>query len=294
LLGPEAYVTRSFESTLEEMRWETVRKASRRSAWIGAVIGGVIGVVAFAPASWLANGVSRMTGHRLLLADAQGTIWQGQAVAVLTGGPGSRDARALPGRLNWTLRWQDRGVRVVLQHDCCLPQPVAVQVRPGWRRARVDVGLVPAGQAGGWQSAGTLGHWPAAWLSGLGTPWNTLQLGGVMRVSANTLAIEWVSGRVRVSGQADVWLDNVSSSLTTLDRLGSYHLGLQADEQGLVQMSLRTVDGALQLSGQGTISAGGTSFQGEAQAAEAERGALDNLLNIIGRRSGDRSVISIG
>ena len=171
LLGPEAYVTRSFESTLEEMRWETVRKASRRSAWIGAVIGGVIGVVAFAPASWLANGVSRMTGHRLLLADAQGTIWQGQAVAVLTGGPGSRDARALPGRLNWTLRWQDRGVRVVLQHDCCLPQPVAVQVRPGWRRARVDVGLVPAGQAGGWQSAGTLGHWPAAWLSGLGTPW---------------------------------------------------------------------------------------------------------------------------
>ena len=115
-----------------------------------------------------------------------------------------------------------------------------------------------------------------------------------MRVSANTLAIEWVSGRVRVSGQADVWLDNVSSSLTTLDRLGSYHLGLQADEQGLVQMSLRTVDGALQLSGQGTISAGGTSFQGEAQAAEAERGALDNLLNIIGRRSGDRSVISIG
>jgi general secretion pathway protein N len=294
LLGPEAYVTRSFESTLEEMRWETVRKASRRSAWIGAVIGGVIGVVAFAPASWLANGVSRMTGHRLLLADAQGTIWQGQAVAVLTGGPGSRDARALPGRLNWTLRWQDRGVRVVLQHDCCLPQPVAVQVRPGWRRARVDVGLVPAGQAGGWQSAGTLGHWPAAWLSGLGTPWNTLQLGGVMRVSANTLAIEWVSGRERVSGQADVWLDNVSSSLTTLDRLGSYHLGLQADEQGLVQMSLRTVDGALQLSGQGTISAGGTSFQGEAQAAEAERGALDNLLNIIGRRSGDRSVISIG
>ena len=294
LLGPEAYVTRSFESTLQEMRWETVRKPSRRSAWIGAVIGGVIGVVAFAPASWLANGVSRMTGHRLLLADAQGTIWQGQAVAVLTGGPGSRDARALPGRLNWTLRWQDRGVRVVLQHDCCLPQPVAVQVRPGWRRARVDVGLVPAGQAGGWQSAGTLGHWPAAWLSGVGTPWNTLQLGGVMRVSANTLAIEWVSGRVRVSGQADVWLDNVSSSLTTLDRLGSYHLGLQADEQGLVQMSLRTVDGAWQLPGQATISAGGTSFQGEAQAAEAERGALDNLLNIIGRRSGDRSVISIG
>ena len=59
-------------------------------------------------------------------------------------------------------------------------------------------------------------------------------------------------------------------------------------------MSLRTVDGALQLSGLGTVSAGGTFFRGEARASEAERGALDNLLNIIGRRSGDRSVISIG
>ncbi|MBP6614157.1 MAG: type II secretion system protein N [Aquabacterium sp.] len=258
------------------------------------MLGGVAGLVAFAPASWLAHGVSRLSGERLLLADAQGTIWQGQAVAVLTGGPGSRDVRALPGRLNWTLRWQDRGVRVVLQHDCCLPQPVAMQVRPGWGRARVDVGLVPVDNPRGWQTSGTLGHWPAAWLSGLGTPWNTLQLGGVLRVSANQLAVEWVGGRVRVNGQADVWLDNVSSRLTTLDRLGSYHLGLRADEQGLVQMSLRTVDGALQLSGLGTVSAGGTFFRGEARASEAERGALDNLLNIIGRRSGDRSVISIG
>lgn len=294
LLGPEAYVTRSFESTLEVLRWEKVRKAGRRWAWAGAVIGGVAGGVAFAPASWLAQGVSRLTGERVLLADAQGTIWQGQAVAVLTGGPGSRDVRALPGRLNWTLRWQDRGVRVVLQHDCCLPQPLAVQLRPGWGRARVDIGLVPVDNPKGWQAAGTIGHWPAAWLSGLGTPWNTLQLGGVLRVSSDTLAVEWVGGRVRVSGQADVWLDNVSSRLTTLDRLGSYHLGLRADEQGLVQMSMRTVDGALQLSGQGTIGATGTRFRGEAQASEAERGALDNLLNIIGRRSGDRSVISIG
>lgn len=294
LLGPEAYVTRSFDSTLEALRWEKVRKATRRWAWAGAALGSVVGVVAFAPASWLANAVSRMSGERLLLADAQGTIWQGQAVAVLTGGPGSRDVRALPGRLNWTLRWKERGVRVVLQHDCCMPQPVALQLRPGWGRHRVDIGLVPTAPQQGWQASGALGHWPAAWLGGLGTPWNTLQLGGVMRVSSDALAIEWVAGRMRVSGKADVWLDNVSSRLTTLDRLGSYHLGLQADEQGLVNMSLRTVDGALQLSGQGTISAAGTHFQGEAQASEAERGALDNLLNIIGRRMGERSVISIG
>ena len=72
LLGPEAYVTRSFDSTLEALRWEKVRKATRRWAWAGAALGSVVGVVAFAPASWLANAVSRMSGERLLLADAQG------------------------------------------------------------------------------------------------------------------------------------------------------------------------------------------------------------------------------
>ncbi len=59
LLGPEAYVTRSFESTLEVLRWDKVRKAGQRWAWAGAVLGGVAGLVAFAPASWLAHGVSR-------------------------------------------------------------------------------------------------------------------------------------------------------------------------------------------------------------------------------------------
>lgn len=294
LLGPEAYVTRSFESTLEAIRWEKVRKAGRRWGWAGAILGGILGVVAFAPASWLASSVASWSGGKLLLADAQGTVWQGHAVAVLTGGVGSRDARALPGRLNWTLRWRDGGVRVVLQQDCCLPQPMALQLRPSWGRARVEIGLVTPANPKGWQASGTLGQWPAAWLSGLGTPWNTLQLGGVLRVSANSLAFEFAGGRMRVSGQADLWLDNVSSRLTTLDQLGSYHMGLQADPQGQVQMSLRTVEGSLQLSGQGALTPSGSYFRGEAQASETERGALDNLLNIIGRRMGDRSVISIG
>jgi general secretion pathway protein N len=35
-------------------------------------------------------------------------------------------------------------------------------------------------------------------------------------------------------------------------------------------------------------------FRGEARAAEGSQAALDNLLNIIGRRQGERSVISIG
>ena len=295
--GAGALTTRWLESTLEIARWENMRKAGRRWGWWGAGLGTLVGMVMYAPASWLAQGVVELTGTRLLLAESQGTIWHGDAVAVLTGGAGSRDARALPGRLNWRMRLQGLGVRLTLQQDCCMPTPVVVLVELGLGRVKADVRLQTSttdNAVAAMQTQGEIGHWPAAWLGGLGTPWNTLQLGGVLRLSAQDLSIETVQGRVRLQGQANVALDNVSSRVTTLDRLGSYRLDLGSDAQGQLQMSLRTVDGALQLSGQGGMSASGVRFRGEARASEADKGALDNLLNIIGRREGDRSVISIG
>jgi general secretion pathway protein N len=42
------------------------------------------------------------------------------------------------------------------------------------------------------------------------------------------------------------------------------------------------------------VAAGGLRFRGEATAAGGEQPALANLLNIIGRRDGARSVIEIG
>ncbi|MGH6645703.1 type II secretion system protein N [Aquabacterium sp.] len=281
--GGMAATTRWMESTLEVARWENMRKAGRRWGWWGGALGALMGLVLYSPASWLAQGLVVLSDGRLLLAESQGTVWNGDAVVVLTGGPGSRDARALPGRLNWTLRPRLTGLNLTVQQDCCVPTPVVIEVRPGWGRARIAV-----------SPSGPVGHWPAAWLTGLGTPWNTLQLGGVVRLSTNAMAVEWVHGRVRLEGQAQVGFDDVSSSVTTLDRLGSYRIDLVGDPEGRVNLSLMTVDGALQLSGQGQVGLNGLRFRGEARANESERGALDSFLNIIGRRMGDRSVISIG
>lgn len=295
--GAGALTTRWLESTLEIARWENMRRAGRRWGWWGAGLGALLGLVVYAPASWLAQGIVVLTNQRLLLAEAQGTIWHGDAVAVLTGGVGSRDARTLPGRLSWTMRPQGLGLRLTLQQDCCMPTPVAIVVQAGWGRIKTDVRLQTSPtdhSLAALQASGEIGHWPAAWLEGLGTPWNTLQLGGVLRLNARELSLELVQGRLRVQGQAELSLDNVSSRVTTLDRLGSYRLDLMGDAQGQLQMNLSTMDGALQLSGQGGVSAGGMRFRGEARASDASSGALDNLLNIIGRRSGDRSVISIG
>jgi general secretion pathway protein N len=295
--GAGALTTRWLESTLEIARWENMRKAGRRWGWWGAGVGAFVGLVVYAPASWLAQAITELSGKRLILAESQGTVWHGDAIAVLTGGLGSRDARALPGRLSWTMRLHGAGLKLTLQQDCCIPTPVVLLVAPGWSRLKVDVRFQTSPtdtSVAALQTSGEVGHWPAAWLGGLGTPWNTLQLGGIARLSSRELTFEVVQGRLRVQGEADLWLDNVSSRVTTLDRLGSYRLGLNGDAQGQMQIQLSTVDGALQLSGQGSMGASGLHFSGEARANEAERGALDNLLNIIGRRVGDRSVISIG
>jgi general secretion pathway protein N len=59
-------------------------------------------------------------------------------------------------------------------------------------------------------------------------------------------------------------------------------------------LSLSTQDGPLQLTGNGTLGPGGVKFRGEARSAAGDEAALSNLLNIIGRRDGARSIISIG
>lgn len=291
--GATALTTRWLESTLEVARWENMRRAGRRWGWWGAGVGAMLGLIAYAPAPWLAKAVVSASDGRLLLADAKGTIWRGDAVAVLTGGPGSRDARALPGRLNWSMRLGLQGVSLLLQQDCCIQTPLVLLVQPAWSGATVRVAMQPQPEQP-IQTAGEIGHWPAAWLGGLGTPWNTLQLSGVLRVSTRDLSFSWTQGRLRVQGQAEVALDNVASRITTLDRLGSYRLDVVGDAEGQVQLNLGTLDGALSLTGNGGVTPSGVRFRGEARASEATQGALDNLLNIIGRRQGERSVISIG
>jgi general secretion pathway protein N len=274
------------ESSYAEKAWEQSRSAASRWSVVGALLGLLIGVVAFAPATWLAGAVASGTGQRVQLADARGSIWSGSAVAVLTGGPDSRDASALPGRLEWSLGLKGMALDLRLKHACCLNDTVSLLLKPGL--GRFSATLAPKQD---W-----VGQWPGAFLGGMGTPWNTLQLGGSLRLlSANGIRIEWVQGRWLVDGQADIDMLNASSRVSTLEPLGTYRFTLVGSAGGPSQLRLSTLEGALQLSGEGSAGANGVRFRGEARAAtEADEAALNNLLNIIGRRNGAVSVISIG
>jgi len=279
------------ESTLAEIAWQRTRNAASRWGGWGILAGVIYGLVAYAPAGWLARSVANATEGRLLMTEARGTVWSGSAVMVLTGGTGSRDASALPGRLAWELGLHGAGLELRLRQACCVNGELAVRIRPGFGRMQVE--LVPPPAA---QQAGAIAQWPAAWLSGMGTPWNTLQLGGMLKLASPGLTLESAQGRWHMTGQADLLLMSASSRLSTLDTLGSYRVSLVgAPGAGAsTEINLSTLEGGLQLNGAGQWTAGKVRFRGDARAAPGSEAALNNLLNIIGRRQGALSLISIG
>jgi len=272
-------------------RWQRRQRAGRRWALWGAVLGVLGALVTQAPAQWLADGLHLATSGRLLLAEARGSIWNGSAVVVLTGGEGSRDAAALPGRLTWRLRPDWRGLQFTARQACCLQGEVGVLLQPGWGGYTVTL-AAPA------DPGGTLGQWPAAWLAGLGTPWNTLQLGGQLQLASGGLRVQSNQGRVQLEGTLALTLQSASSRVSPLPVLGSYRLELNGADAGAANavptVQLSTLDGVLLLNGSGQWTGARLRFRGQAEAAEGHAAALSNLLNIIGRRQGALSVISIG
>jgi general secretion pathway protein N len=248
-------------------------------ALAGAALGLLLALLLFAPARWLATTVTQGTDGRVLLADVRGTVWNGSAELVLTGGAGSVDAAALPTRVEWRLHPRWNGVAADVSSACCTTRPV--RVRAGWRwgGAHVDI-------------AESQSRWPASLLVGMGTPWNTLQLAGDLRLQTKGLSVEWVAGRLAIAGQAELTAQRLSSRLSTLRPMGSYRMTVQGGQTPTLQLD--TLEGSLNLSGSGTWVGSRLRFSGVATAAPDRESALSNLLNIIGRRSGARSIITIG
>lgn len=255
----------------------------RRSPWpwaaAGALLGLALALVLFIPASWLAARVAGASAGRIVLADPRGTLWNGTANLQLTGGEGSADQLALPTPLDWHIRPRWNGFVVSMSTSCCTPQPLVARVRPGWRSTQLEV-------------ADARSQWPASLVAGLGTPWNTLQLDGDLTLSTQSLSVEWIEGRLALVGRAELQAQRMSSRLSTLRPMGSYRITVTGGATPTLQLD--TLEGSLQLTGSGQWVGSRLHFVGAATAAPGREEQLSNLLNIIGRRTGARSIISIG
>ena len=250
-----------------------------RTACSAALIGAVGALIAFAPAAWLARGLQAATNGHVLLAEPEGSVWRGSAQLFLTGGEGTQDAASLPGRMLWKLWPSWSGAVMQVELPCCAKQPVQLVISAGWQRAGVQVGQASV-------------NLPAQWLAGLGAPWNTLDPRGQLTLSTPSLQVDWAAGRMALKGNAQLDLLSMSSRLSTLSPLGDYRLQLSGGD--VPAINLQTLQGALQLSGSGQVVGSRIRFSGQASAAQGSEAALGNVLNIIGRRQGAKSLISLG
>lgn len=259
-------------------------RSHRRLALWGALLGSLATLVICLPAVWLAAVLQHASGGRVQLLDAQGSWWTGSALLMLTGGSGSRDALILPTRLHWQLRLGWGELRLRLQQDGVLTQGLAVSAQPGW--GRLSLTLAPVRQV----------QWPAQWLEGLGAPWNTLKPAGMLSLDSPGLSLLLEGGgrAPRLTGTLNLEMQGISSRLSAVNPLGSYRLVLQGQGERPASLQLSTQAGALQLSGSGEIGPQGLRLRGSASAAEDQAAALNNLLNLIGRRQGAQSHFSIG
>ena len=264
----------------------------RAWAWAmtGALLGALMALLIHLPAQWLAQALVKASLGQVQLQEVQGSVWQGSGKLVLTGGEGSRDALALPGRINWqtsmSLNASNRPqFNFSLNAACCMTQAVhlSLQATEGLRVWQL---VVDDHQS----------QWPAHLLSGLGAPWNTLQPEGTLKLQTKQLKVNFQSQPSWLQGAITLTAENMSSKLSTLKPMGTYQINLEVASAAnpLPSLSLTTQSGSLLLSGQGQWQGSRLQFRGEASAVPEHAAALSNLLNIIGQRQGARSLLSLG
>jgi general secretion pathway protein N len=256
------------------MKLPQLQPKLRTWAWLGGLFGLSAALIVFAPASWLAAGIEAVSAGKVLLQEPRGTVWAGSAQLVLAGGDGSKDAVRLPSRLNWHMSPKWFGVAIQLDAPCCT-QAAAVQVT-----ALLD------GDALAWTLKSPQTTLPAVLLTGLGSPWNTLQLAGDLQLRTEQLAGRLTGGGItQITGQAQLQANGVTTALSTVRPLGSYLVSTTGSTLRL-ETQADTGSGreaALLLSGVGRVEQGRFTFLGEATAAKGREDALSNLLHMIGQ-----------
>lgn len=233
-----------------------------------------------APATWLDALAASLTGGRLRLAEATGTVWQGSGRLVWVDTGESAQSRrslagvALPGRIHWQLAPAPLFLGLIeatLKVDG-MTQPVSLQ--GNWRELRLGNGRLEL---------------PRIELGALGSPWNTVRPAGAVMLSWSNIML----GPQRFEGGLTIELRNVASALSAVRPLGNYRIEIQG-QGSQAAIGMQTLDGALTLTGQGTASARGFSFVARAQPAQADDTRLRGLLGLVGTRDGEQTIIRVG
>ena len=224
-------------------------------------------LVVLLPAGWLSWGVARLSDNRALLDDGQGTIWHGSGHLFV------RDAKGTAqdlGRAEWRIdTLQLLLLRGQLQLHTNGPQSdvfATLRVTP-WGLSLNDTRISTS----------------ADLASAFYAPASLFAPQGLLRLRTNQLAF----GRAGLKGNAEVYWDKAGSRLSSVQPLGNYRLDLSGNGKDAT-LQLATVDGPLDLSGQGrwqVVGDGQLQVTGIAQAKQ-QLTELQPLLRLMGRDLG--------
>jgi general secretion pathway protein N len=228
----------------------------------GALLLYLLFLVVTLPAAWLADGVARLSRKAVQLQDPDGSVWSGSGRLVMAKG---REF----GLMKWSVNplWLFAGrlhLNVQLSGGQAQGQGT---VRVGYRSLTLkDVeAAVPAELAPALYS-------PAALIDPKG------------QIRLRTASLE-ASGK-GLQGTAELTWQGAGARVGGANPLGDYRLDVNGQGEN-AQLTLATLNGRLQLNGQGQwqTTTGALRFQGSAAAAQPDP-QLDLLLNLLGPDQG--------
>lgn len=297
----------------------TLLASLQKLAHKGLFIGVVLGALLFAPATWVAMGIAHLSKGAFELAEVQGSVWQGSGKLVIRGDSGRNSASKtnttspvspnpntglmIASPFAWKITPQlfsprswGLGVSVSVRNACCIKDAWVFNLRPVWAD-RLSLVL---------QLSDVNSEWPAEWLSALGAPWNTVAPKGLLSIQST--GVQWVIlplAHSQMQGMLELTLRNLSSQLSTLEPLGTYAVKLtgQGDAGTInhprtsgisLHLSLQTIEGRLELRGEGDWSNSKLRFNGLATAQSGFEQALANLLGVLGPRRDNTATLKIG
>lgn len=243
-----------------------LRRLFRTGLWLGLGLA-LVGVQW--PATWLDAVVYSFSGQRLTLANASGTLWRGHGELYLLMPDGTWLALASPA---WA--WQPAALaRGELSWQFELASPSARTTPP--LILRFDLAGISLEQL-----AITL---PAAVLGAGSDTLRAAQLGGEMALTSALFRIT----RAGFSGDLQVVWHDAQSAWAPGTPLGTYTLRCHGQQRRLV-LAIDTRNGNLVVTGNGSWQPGQLpQFTLNAQPTVATHAALQPLLRVLGRRTGE-------
>ena len=191
-------------------------------------------------------------------------------------------------------------ISLSIENICCLQSALVLHYRPSWS----DISSLGFS----FQIEDSNINLPAQWLTALGAPWNTVDPKGLMYLQTQNARFTSYpfseKGKV-FHGVAELTIKDLSSQLSTLAPLGTYRVTIS--DQNLstptqsntlispsLHLSLQTLEGRLELSGEGEWKNKHLYFNGLAKAQAGFEAALANLLGVLGPRHDNTATLQIG